>query len=119
VIVSITLDCNDLKAQTRFWTAALGYELDEGAPLHTALAPRDGSGPRLFLNRVPEKKTVKNRMHLDWEVEDIEAEATRLERLGAIRLQRGIIPGSEWITMQDPEGNEFCVCFEQPRSAGA
>jgi hypothetical protein len=54
-------------------------------------------------------------MHLDWDVDDIEREATRLEGLGARRLHTGALPATdaapalEWITMADPEGNEFCV----------
>jgi hypothetical protein len=49
-------------------------------------------------------------MHLDWDVADKEFEAARLEQLGARRLHEGALPGvCEWITMQDPEGNEFCV----------
>jgi predicted enzyme related to lactoylglutathione lyase len=110
VPLSISLDCNDLDAQATFWAAALGYEIFDRADLHVALGPTHGNGPTLFLNDVPESKSVKNRMHLDWDVPDMELEATRLEQLGASRLHRGALPGvCEWITMQDPEGNEFCV----------
>jgi predicted enzyme related to lactoylglutathione lyase len=61
---------------------------------------------------VPEAKTVKNRMHMDIETADIEAEAARLEGLGARRVDPGTLRehGSQWILMADPEGNEFCVC---------
>jgi catechol-2,3-dioxygenase len=108
--LSISLDCNDLDAQAQFWTAALGYEVVDRADVHVALGRADGGAPSLYLNQVPESKTVKNRMHLDWDVPDMESEAARLERLGASRLHRGALPGvCEWITMQDPEGNEFCV----------
>lgn len=114
--LSISLDCNDLDVQARFWGAALGYEVLERAAMHVALAARAGTaGIRLYLNLVPEPKTVKNRMHLDWDVDDIELEATRLERLGAQRSHKGGLPATdgspalEWITMLDPEGNEFCV----------
>lgn len=110
VPLSISLDCNDLDAQEAFWTAALGYEEAGRAEQHVSLRPTTGTGPLLFLNLVPESKTVKNRMHLDWDVPDKESEATRLEALGARRLHEGEIPGvCEWVTMQDPEGNEFCV----------
>jgi hypothetical protein len=110
VPVSISLDCNDLDGEAAFWTAALDYEVLDRADLHVELGPADGRGPKLFLNQVPESKTVKNRMHLDWDVADKEFEAARLEQLGARRLHEGALPGvCEWITMQDPEGNEFCV----------
>ena len=108
--LSISLDCNDLDAQAGFWTAALDDEEAGRAEGHVSLRPRAGDGPLLFLNLVPESKSVKNRMHLDWDVPDKESEATRLEGLGACRLHDGALPGvCEWITMQDLEGNEFCV----------
>jgi predicted enzyme related to lactoylglutathione lyase len=61
---------------------------------------------------VDEPKTVKNRMHLDIEVADIRAEADRLVALGATRISEGPCSehGSTWLLMNDPEGNEFCVC---------
>jgi predicted enzyme related to lactoylglutathione lyase len=108
--VSISLDCNDLAAQTQFWAAALRYEVLHRSELHVALGRPDRSDVHLYLNLVPEPKAGKNRMHLDWEVDDMEAEARRLEELGATRDHRGEIPGfSQWITLQDPEGNELCV----------
>ena len=61
---------------------------------------------------MPEQKVAKNRMHLDIETSDIDAEATRLEHLGARRVTRDAHAehGSYWHVMADPEGNEFCVC---------
>jgi predicted enzyme related to lactoylglutathione lyase len=61
---------------------------------------------------VPEAKSGKNRMHIDLVVEDILSEVSRLEGLGAQRLHEGVrtFGTSEWVTMADPEGNEFCVC---------
>ncbi|MGW6455320.1 VOC family protein [Streptomyces sp. NPDC055078] len=70
-----------------------------------------GMGRRLLFQRVPEAKTVKNRLHLDLHVgtERIEAEVARLEGLGATVLYRQDQPIGVWTTMADPEGNEFCV----------
>jgi len=61
--------------------------------------------------RVPEEM-FKNRMHLDVEVSDTDAEAARLEGLGARRMftEAQGEHGSRWHVMTDPEGNEFCVC---------
>jgi predicted enzyme related to lactoylglutathione lyase len=61
---------------------------------------------------VPEDKVAKNRMHLDIDTDDIEAEAARLEGLGATRVAAQPLHehGTSWILMADPEGNEFCVC---------
>jgi predicted enzyme related to lactoylglutathione lyase len=76
------------------------------------LLPNGKPGPKLLLQQVPEAKTVKNRMHLDFETADIEGEAKRLEALGARRVRADHIHehGTTWILMNDPEGNEFCVC---------
>ncbi|MGW1881239.1 VOC family protein [Streptomyces sp. NPDC001970] len=70
-----------------------------------------GLGRRLLFQRVPEVKTVKNRLHLDLHPgpERRDTEVARLEGLGATVLRRVKEPGGEWVVMQDPEGNEFCV----------
>ena len=70
-----------------------------------------GLGRRLLFQRVPEAKSVKNRLHLDLHVgaERRAAEVERLEALGASVLRHVKEPGGEWVTMTDPEGNEFDV----------
>ncbi|MFC9246670.1 VOC family protein [Streptomyces sp. NPDC057136] len=70
-----------------------------------------GLGRRLLFQRVPEPKTVKNRVHLDLHAgpERREAEAARLVGLGASVLRSVEEPGGTWIVLADPEGNEFCV----------
>jgi predicted enzyme related to lactoylglutathione lyase len=70
-----------------------------------------GLGRRLLFQRVPEAKTVKNRLHLDLHPGEgrREEEVVRLEKLGASVLRRMKEPGGEWVVMADPEGNEFCV----------
>ncbi|MFF3333305.1 VOC family protein [Streptomyces sp. NPDC002888] len=70
-----------------------------------------GLGRRLLFQRVPEAKTVKNRLHLDVHVgaERRAAEVERLRGLGATVLREVKEPGGEWVVMADPEGNEFCV----------
>ncbi|GAA4905728.1 VOC family protein [Streptomyces coeruleoprunus] len=70
-----------------------------------------GLGRRLLFQRVPEPKTVKNRLHLDVHAAPgrREAEVVRLEGLGASVLRHVKEPGGEWTVMADPEGNEFCV----------
>jgi hypothetical protein len=87
----------------------------------SAVVDPDGAGPRVLFQQVPEGEVVKNRAHLDLHVAQgtegderrarCEAEARRLERLGAT-VQRVVEPegfGELCIVMQDPEGNEFCV----------
>lgn len=71
----------------------------------------DGGAPRVLFQLVPEAKTVKNRMHLDVRVgaENVEKEVGRLTAAGARELWRGSQGPHNWVTMADPEGNEFCV----------
>ena len=78
-----------------------------GAALHSP----DPGRPRVLFQLVPEPKTVKNRVHLDIRVgaERREAEVARLVGLGATELWRGAQGPFEWVTLADPEGNEFCV----------
>ncbi len=80
----------------------------------TAAAVRDYDAPergRLLFQQVPEPKTVKNRVHLDLhlEVDDEQAEVRRLISLGATKLWDGQEGSTTWVTLADPEGNEFCV----------
>ncbi|MET9420631.1 MULTISPECIES: VOC family protein [unclassified Streptomyces] len=70
-----------------------------------------GLGRRVLFQRVPEPKTVKNRVHIDLHSApgEMEAETARLESLGATVLRRVNEQGGQWVVMSDPEGNEFCV----------
>jgi len=72
--------------------------------------------PRVLFQRVPEPKTVKNRMHLDLRIgaDDVEAAVDRLVARGATFLHRGQQGPSSWVTLTDPEGNEFCVSQSSP-----
>ena len=65
--------------------------------------------PDLLFLRVPEPKTVKNRLHIDLRPDDQAAEVARLERLGARRVDVGQGADVSWVVLADPEGNEFCV----------
>ncbi|WP_327374754.1 hypothetical protein OG393_12680 [Streptomyces sp. NBC_01216] len=70
-----------------------------------------GLGRRILFQRVPERKSAKNRLHLDLHPapNTREEEVGRLEGLGASVLRRVSEPGGSWVVMSDPEGNEFCV----------
>ena len=110
--LGLVLDCDDPERLAPFWAAALHYTILGGAGNYTMLVPEDGVGPQLLLQRVPEAKAAKNRVHFDVHTPDIEGEAARLIALGAARVEA--LPraehGSRWILMQDPDGNEFCIC---------
>lgn len=119
----MVVDCDHPASLTRFWAQAVdGYRV---APYDDAeLArlremgiddPEDDPGvlveppspelPRLYFQQVPEPKVAKNRVHLDLRADDVDAEAARLIALGATELHRV----RSWITLADPEGNEFCI----------
>ena len=110
--LGLVLDCTDPEELAKFWAPALGYQVVGGAGAYVMLLPKEPGAPQLLLQRVPEAKAAKNRMHLDVHVLDIEAEATRLEQLGAQRVEPAVQSehGHCWILMADPDGNEFCVC---------
>jgi len=107
--IEFTLDCCDLERTAGFWQSAAGFEVEGRiAGRYVALS---GHGVALTLQQVAEPKMVKNRMHLDLLVEDLEGEVHRLERLGASRLTADARHefGQTWFVLSDPEGNEFCV----------
>ncbi|MEU8300016.1 VOC family protein [Micromonospora sp. NPDC048909] len=140
--VQITFDCADPAGLAAFWADTLGYRLQDpppgfesweqaleamGVPPErrndaSAVLDPEGAGPRLFFQRVPEPKQVKNRVHLDVRAAPglegdarmaaLEAEAERLVSRGATRLERHEPApplGAGHIIMADPEGNEFCL----------
>jgi hypothetical protein len=134
----VTFDCADPERVARFWCEVLGYvapapkgfesweeyqstrSAEEQGAWFACVDP-NGIGPRLYFQRVPEGKVVKNRVHLDVRVgtglvgEDrlaaLEAEEARLIPLGASRvlLQLADEENESCLTLQDPEGNEFCL----------
>lgn len=110
--IGLVLDSRDPEALAPFWAAALGYVEAGSVENYVSLLPDNGDGPRLLLQRVPEAKADKNRMHLDIESADIEALAAKLVALGGTRLEAEVHEehGCCWIVMADPEGNEFCLC---------
>jgi hypothetical protein len=135
--VQITLDCGDPHHMADFWAAAIGLVVEDVEPgvrrmLEAGFATasdvmernghlvwREGASagdptgrlPRMYFQGVPEPKTTKNRVHLDLHVgpERRDGEVARLELLGAVRAYEGHQGPHSWITMTDPEGNEFCV----------
>jgi predicted enzyme related to lactoylglutathione lyase len=110
--VGLVLDCANPEELAKFWAAALDYEIVGGAGAYVMLVPKEPGPPQLLLQRVGESKSAKNRMHLDIHVADIDAEAARLEGLGATRVSASAFDehGTRWHLMADPEGNELCVC---------
>ena len=108
--IDVIIDCSDPETLGGFWAEALGYTKAGLFEQYFVLLPAVREFPPVILQRVPEPKTTKARIHIDLRVPDIETEAQRLEALGAHRIDIGQGDNPGWITMADPEGNEFCVC---------
>lgn len=143
VAFQVTFDCADPDAMAGFWSTALDYRLPAppqgfdtweaflesmGTPesewnSRSAIEDPDGSGPRIFFQRVPEPKTSKNRVHLDVNAggghateaderrRNVDAKVEELTAAGAtvVRTHDEAAWDERWVVMQDPEGNEFCV----------
>src|SRR5437763_1575397 len=85
--IGLVLDCVSPDALAPFWSEALGYTVVGGAGNYVMLVDADGQGPKLLLQRVPEAKDGKNRVHFDVETADVDGEVERLEVLGATRIE--------------------------------
>jgi hypothetical protein len=139
--VQVVFDCADPEKLASFWAAALHYQMQgppdgfdswpawleaQGIPESewnsaNAIVDPDGAGPRIYFQRVPEGKTVKNRVHLDLNVggprgtppevrrRQVDAEVDRLVQLGARKSRVVEERGEYFVNMFDPEGNEFDV----------
>jgi hypothetical protein len=141
IAIQVTFDCADPDQLAHFWAATLGYQLQappsgytswpefltaQGVPQDqwnsaSAIVDPDGRGPRIYFQRVPEPKVVKNRVHLDVNVgggpaialeerrQRVDAAVERAQDLGATVLRPMEEHGEYWMVMHDPEGNEFCL----------
>lgn len=113
--VVCTLDCADPDRSAAFWAAALGLDVGERHGPYGRLLDPDTGRLRMLLQRVPEPKTVKNRMHLDLRVAAMRPELDRLRALGATVLREPFDnEGPRVAVLADPEGNEFCVIVPEP-----
>jgi hypothetical protein len=136
-VIQVAFDTTDPHRTAAFWAAAIGYEVEDNSGLVKQLVDAgqlpaeatietdhgrefadvaacrdpDGVRPRLFFQRVPEEKSVKNRLHLDLNVgaEAAPAEIERLKGLGATFAWTSDDRGGLCTTLRDPEGNEFDV----------
>jgi predicted enzyme related to lactoylglutathione lyase len=109
-ILAISFDADDAARLAHFWAEALCRVVDDGATEDFAsIAADTGSqlGPLLMFHKVPEGKTVKNRVHVDLQAADVATEADRLTGLGARQIRSLAENNNRWISFADPEGNEF------------
>ena len=111
-LANITFDCDDALAVARFWSAVLDRPLDaEPSEYFASIGIGDMRDTSWLFAKVPEAKTVKNRVHVDLAspAGAREDEVARLIGLGAKRLADKEEWGHRWTVMADPEDNEFCV----------
>jgi len=112
---AVTFDCQNAAELATFWSAATGASIDAGEPGASEFFASIGREnpvpgvPVMMFIKVPESKTVKNRVHLDCQADDRAAEVERLVGLGATVIHDKDEWGIQWTTLSDPEGNEFCV----------
>jgi hypothetical protein len=104
----LVVDCEDFIAQGHWWADALGWQIIDENDENIELRNPSGAGPTLLFLNVPEGKTVKNRLHLDFVPDDQNVEVERLLSMGATRAEVGQ-KDEPWVVLADPEGNEFCV----------
>ncbi|EPH44031.1 hypothetical protein STRAU_2894 [Streptomyces aurantiacus JA 4570] len=109
----MTFDCSDAYALATFWAGVLeGRVSEEDFPGDPEALVTTPEGPTLLFVTVPEKKGVKNRVHFDLQPQDRsrDEEVERVVALGATLVGDHRLPdGRGWVTLADPEGNEFCV----------
>ena len=131
----VTIDCRDPLALAAFWRDVLDYQDDpapegysswaeygaancvapEAAEAGATIVDPTGVGPRLYFQKVPEPKSVKNRVHLDVVVSvtqewvDVQAATDRVVAAGGQILRISDDPNDRFILVGDPEGNEFCL----------
>ncbi len=110
----LCVDASDPKALGRWWAELLGWRItfedDEEVVLEpSAGSPEDGVSPDILFGKVPDARTVKNRLHIDLRPDDHDRELARAETMGATRVDIGQGDDQTWVVLADPEGNEFCI----------
>jgi Glyoxalase-like domain len=104
----VVIDAAEPVELGRWWSSALGWVVTIDSEDEFEIRPAPDRLPGLIFVPVPEQKTIKNRLHLDFRPDDRDAEVDRLLALGARRVDIG--QGEQpWVVLADPEGNEFCV----------
>lgn len=110
-ISSIAIDAAEPRVIADFWCRVLDWRVIDEEDGVISIGPADGSWPTIDVIAVPEKKSVKNRLHLDLRADGTSTaeELQRLLDLGARRTDVGQGPDATWVVLSDPEGNEFCL----------
>lgn len=110
MIGSIVIHCYEFDRMTAFWRRALGYEPREPADGGwVVLRDPEGSGPNLSLQARDRPPPRRSWIHLDLYTRDQASEVDRLIELGARRYPWRYPPGADYVVLEDPDGNLFCV----------
>ncbi|WP_111719071.1 VOC family protein [Homoserinimonas sp. OAct 916] len=115
IVGSVVIRVSDLAAQVEFWSKTLNYAVREPMDVDFALLhPRQGAGPNVSLDAHSSERVLPPRIHLDLYAEDQTAEVSRLIELGAHEVHWERRPlDADYVIMEDPEGNRFCVVDAQ------
>jgi catechol 2,3-dioxygenase-like lactoylglutathione lyase family enzyme len=118
-IVQWTLDVHDLELMAQFWSAVLGYRIDQERDGTLHLLPPDEAPPgtlTVWLQPAADAKVTKNRNHPDLRPDgSVEDEVARLLDLGATHADVGQKDSDPFVVLRDPEGNEFCILHNDQR----
>ena len=107
---AVVIDCNAFETMYTFWREALRYDMGEIQDGDfVILRDPNGVGVNVSIAQVPERRVGKNRLHLDLYADDQQGEVARLLGLGAKRHERIPEEGEDFVVLEDPEGNLFCV----------
>jgi predicted enzyme related to lactoylglutathione lyase len=112
ILSAVTFDCADALAQATFWAAVMRWDVAPGATTDVAMVGgpnRPTGAPSMLFFGVPEPKVAKNRNHVDLHTADLEGELRRIIALGASVIHDKHEYDTDWYTLADPEGNEFCL----------
>ena len=105
----ITVDSADAESLATWWAARLGAETLATNDGWYVMLGGEGMPVRLSFQKVSDPTPGKNRLHLDLEADDLDAETARLVEAGATEIGHRSAGEFRWVTLADPDGNEFCV----------
>ena len=108
ILDNVGIDVADVDRSAQFWIALLGVRVAKRADNYLFFE-RQGDGPALYVQKVPEKKTAKTRVHLDIAVGNLDTAVARAVAIGAKKVQSFAEGEMGHVVMEDPDGNEFCL----------
>jgi len=109
-VTALTFDCADASGLAHFWSGVLGLPVDpEPTDAFASIGQSAATQPSWMFIKVPEAKKAKNRVHVDLSSADWATDVERVLSLGATRIGDFEESGMRWVTLADPEGNEFDI----------